>query len=109
MTASTNQAMANLVSYQAILFPSDDRTPHLVALATSPINTSGVPVVAEPFRCGRMPHPEDHQAAGHTAANGESEPLLPQTEAHPHWRHTFADGIGTYNTPYVPNPSLMII
>lgn len=50
--------MANLVSFQAILFPSDDRTPHLVALATSPINTSGVSTVAEPFRCGRMPHPE---------------------------------------------------
>ncbi|GJE84761.1 hypothetical protein PsYK624_008370 [Phanerochaete sordida] len=50
--------MANLVSFQAILFPSDDRNPHLVSLATSPVNTHGVPAVAEPFRCGRMPHPE---------------------------------------------------
>jgi hypothetical protein len=50
--------MENLVSYSAILFPSDDRAPLLVQLATSPLNVSGVAAPAEPFRCARMPHPE---------------------------------------------------
>lgn len=51
--------MQNLTSYQAILFPSDDRSPHLVSLATSPINArNAMSVPPEPLRCGRMPHPE---------------------------------------------------
>ena len=50
--------MDNLTSYQAILFPSDDRAPHLVSLATSPINITAVHAPAEPFRCARIPHPE---------------------------------------------------
>ena len=51
--------MDNLLSYTAIMFPSDDRAPLLVQLATSPVNINGVMgPVAEPFRCGRMPHPE---------------------------------------------------
>ncbi|CAL1702080.1 unnamed protein product [Somion occarium] len=46
-----------MMSYEAIVFPCDDRPPHLVSLMTSPIL---IPLAspAEPFRCGRMPHPE---------------------------------------------------
>jgi hypothetical protein len=50
--------MANLVSYQAILFPFDDRMPHLVSLSTSAIDLSGMHMVSELFRSGRIPHPE---------------------------------------------------
>ncbi|GJE91678.1 hypothetical protein PsYK624_078280 [Phanerochaete sordida] len=57
-TQETAQAMENVVSYHALLLPHDDRLPHLVTLATSPLNVTGVPTIAEPFRCGKTPHPE---------------------------------------------------
>ncbi|EKM52082.1 uncharacterized protein PHACADRAFT_262546 [Phanerochaete carnosa HHB-10118-sp] len=59
--------MDDVVSYQALLFPHDDRLPHLVTLTTSPVDTSGVPTAAKPFRCGKIPHPEvlmDYIAVG---------------------------------------------
>lgn len=49
--------MDQLVSFEALLFPSDGRHPHMVALMTSPASMqdplapySGLPV--------RLPHPE---------------------------------------------------
>ncbi|KAI0079734.1 hypothetical protein K474DRAFT_562300 [Panus rudis PR-1116 ss-1] len=49
--------MDQMTSYDAIVFPCDDRPPHLVPLMTSNIL---IPLAnpAEPFLCGRMPHPE---------------------------------------------------
>lgn len=44
-------------SVDAILFPSDDRPPRLVSLATSPAGTTMINPPA-PYRCGRTPHPE---------------------------------------------------
>lgn len=46
-----------MIAYDAIVFPSDDRPPHLEALMTNPIQ---VPLMnpAQPYLCGRMPHPE---------------------------------------------------
>ena len=46
-----------MTKYEAIVFPCDDRPPHLVQLMTSAIL---IPLTtpAEPFMCGRMPHPE---------------------------------------------------
>ena len=46
----------DMPTFDAILFPADDRTPHVVPLMTS---AHGVPSgQAEPYRCGRVPHPE---------------------------------------------------
>ncbi|KAH9950097.1 hypothetical protein B0H21DRAFT_803411 [Amylocystis lapponica] len=49
--------MDSMQPYDAIVFPADDRPPHLVALMTSalaaPVNNA-----AHPFRANRMPHPE---------------------------------------------------
>jgi len=44
-------------TYNAILFPCDDRPPHLVSLMTTSVT---IPLVnpAEPYRCMKMPHPE---------------------------------------------------
>ena len=50
--------MPNVVSFTALLIPYDDRIPHLVTLPTSPLDTDRASVSAEPFRCGRRPHPE---------------------------------------------------
>ena len=46
-----------MLAFDAILFPADERPPHLVSLMTSPLTTppNNPP---EPYRCGRMPHPE---------------------------------------------------
>jgi len=46
-----------MTKYNAILFPCDDRPPHLVSLMTTTIT---IPLVnpAEPYRCMKMPHPE---------------------------------------------------
>ena len=46
-------------TYDAILFPADDRPPHIVPLMTSPapLGAHGSPP-AEPYRAGRVPHPE---------------------------------------------------
>ncbi|PCH41596.1 hypothetical protein WOLCODRAFT_151645 [Wolfiporia cocos MD-104 SS10] len=49
--------MSQMLSFDAIHFPADDRPPHLVALMTSPL-TAAISNVPEPFRGGRMPHPE---------------------------------------------------
>ncbi|TFY58568.1 hypothetical protein EVJ58_g6347 [Rhodofomes roseus] len=49
--------MDQMLAYDAILFPADERPPHLVSLMTSPLTTP-MPNPPEPFRCGRMPHPE---------------------------------------------------
>ena len=49
--------MDQMLAFDAILFPADERPPHLVSLMTSPLTTppNNPP---EPYRCGRMPHPE---------------------------------------------------
>lgn len=44
--------------FDALVVPSDDRAPHLVALMTTPIDPAAGTVTAEPYRCRRMPHPE---------------------------------------------------
>ncbi|EPS93121.1 hypothetical protein FOMPIDRAFT_1056254 [Fomitopsis schrenkii] len=49
--------MDQMLAFDAILFPADERPPHLVALMTSPF-TNQVGNQPEPHRCGRMPHPE---------------------------------------------------
>ncbi|TCD70457.1 hypothetical protein EIP91_003218 [Steccherinum ochraceum] len=49
--------MDHMTTYDAIVFPCDDRPPHVVPLMTSPL-PAPVPNPAEPYRCGRMPHPE---------------------------------------------------
>ncbi|EPS99992.1 hypothetical protein FOMPIDRAFT_1123452 [Fomitopsis schrenkii] len=49
--------MDQMLAFDAILFPADERPPHLVSLMTSPLTTQ----VSHPpafYRCGRMPHPE---------------------------------------------------
>lgn len=49
--------MDQLVSFEALLFPSDGRNPHMVALMTSPMS---VPDPHAPYSTlpSRMPHPE---------------------------------------------------
>ncbi|KAI0698870.1 hypothetical protein BC835DRAFT_622822 [Cytidiella melzeri] len=47
--------MDQLQPFDALVIPSDDRGPHLVRLMTSPMNLQSTD---EPYRCGRMPHPE---------------------------------------------------
>ena len=49
--------MDQMLAFDAILFPADERPPHLVSLMTSPLTTP-INNPAEPYRCGRMPHPE---------------------------------------------------
>jgi len=49
--------MDQMLAFDAILFPADERPPHLVSLMTSPLATP-INNPPEPFRCGRMPHPE---------------------------------------------------
>ncbi|KZT13107.1 uncharacterized protein LAESUDRAFT_690288 [Laetiporus sulphureus 93-53] len=46
-----------MLPFDAILFPADERPPHLVALMTSPL-TMAISNPPEPYRCGRIPHPE---------------------------------------------------
>ena len=52
--------MDALSYYNALVIPSDNRSPYFTSLTTSQ-NTSepyhGV-VPAEPYRCGKIPHPE---------------------------------------------------
>ncbi|KAI0786449.1 hypothetical protein C8Q75DRAFT_273887 [Abortiporus biennis] len=48
--------MDQMTSYEALVFPSDDRPPHLVALVSTPITP--VPNPPEPYRCARLPHPQ---------------------------------------------------
>ncbi|RDX53022.1 hypothetical protein OH76DRAFT_1399605 [Lentinus brumalis] len=50
----------DMPTFDAILFPADDRPPHVVPLMTSavPARSPGQPRPAEPYRCGRVPHPE---------------------------------------------------
>jgi hypothetical protein len=48
--------MDQLVGFDAILFPSDGRPPHLVQLMTSPMTTPTPATVGTP----RLPHPEVH-------------------------------------------------
>ncbi|KAI0751264.1 hypothetical protein C8Q80DRAFT_1268531 [Daedaleopsis nitida] len=45
-------------TFDAIVFPADDRPPHVVPLMTSPISPPSVGQQLEPYRCGRLPHPE---------------------------------------------------
>lgn len=49
--------MDPMLAFDAVLFPADDRPPHLVALMTSPLSMP-ISNPPEPFRCGRVPHPE---------------------------------------------------
>ena len=44
--------------FDAILFPADDRPPHIVPLMTSAVPLSHPTPNAEPYRAGRAPHPE---------------------------------------------------
>ncbi|KAI0637707.1 hypothetical protein C8Q77DRAFT_1153431 [Trametes polyzona] len=47
---------ARMTTYDAIMFPADDRPPHVVPLMTSGLSLSAPGI--EPYRCGRVPHPE---------------------------------------------------
>lgn len=49
--------MDPMLAFDAVLFPADDRPPHLVALMTSPLSMP-ISNPPEPFRCGRVPYPE---------------------------------------------------
>ncbi|KAI0829350.1 hypothetical protein BC628DRAFT_1417089 [Trametes gibbosa] len=44
-------------TFNAILFPADDRPPQEVLLMTSPLSAPASPSNV-PLRCGRIPHPE---------------------------------------------------
>ena len=48
--------MDSIISYEVLLIPSDDRSPHLASLMTSPLQFTNVKT--ELYRAGRMPHPE---------------------------------------------------
>lgn len=50
----------DMPTFDAILFPADDRPPHVVPLmaSTVPSLAPGQPRPVEPYRCGRVPHPE---------------------------------------------------
>ena len=51
--------MDQIVSFDALVIPSDERAPHIASLMTSPLALSNVPVGhAEVYSSGRMPHPE---------------------------------------------------
>ena len=45
-----------MAAYDAIVFPADDRTPHIVSLMTTTVSFA-TGSSAEPYRCGRAPHP----------------------------------------------------
>jgi len=84
--------MDRMISYDAIVFPCDDRPPHIVPLMTSAL-AGPIPNPAEPYRCGRMPHPEvymDYIAEG----------LGPQS-----WHYQVVDKLDGMNkkfsTPYI--------
>jgi hypothetical protein len=50
-----------MVSYDAILFPADERAPHLISLMTSnatSLSSSGGSSQQLPLPMGRIPHPE---------------------------------------------------
>ncbi|EJF63048.1 hypothetical protein BD309DRAFT_849160 [Dichomitus squalens] len=47
---------SDMSTYDAIVFPADDRPPHVVPLMTTAVSLPTV--YAEPYRCGRAPHPE---------------------------------------------------
>ena len=48
--------MDPMSTYDAIVFPADDRPPHVVPLMTTAVS---LPTgSAEPYRCGRAAHPE---------------------------------------------------
>ena len=51
--------MANLLSYDAILFPTDGRTPHLVTLSASPVTEMDVQT-GQLVLISVLPHPEVH-------------------------------------------------
>lgn len=53
--------MDQLVSFDALVIPSDERAPHIASLMTSPLSLANIPASAsqaEVYRAGRMPHPE---------------------------------------------------
>jgi hypothetical protein len=52
-----SSAMDQLIAFDAILFPSDGRPPHLVALMTSPMSVQMQPASSS-GHLGRLPHPE---------------------------------------------------
>jgi hypothetical protein len=49
--------MAEFIAFDAILFPSDGRPPHLVALLTSPM-TMQMQIASGSNHLARLPHPE---------------------------------------------------
>ncbi len=49
--------MNPLTTLDVLIIPADDRPPHIASLMTSPM-TVILPNPVEPYRCGRMPHPE---------------------------------------------------
>ena len=51
--------MVNLLSYDAILFPADGRTPHLVTLSASPVTEIDVQT-GQLVLMSALPHPEVH-------------------------------------------------
>lgn len=54
-----SRRMDSIVSYEALVVPSDDRAPHLSSLMTSPLSFTDVNArQAEVYRASRMPHPE---------------------------------------------------
>ncbi|KAJ3540999.1 hypothetical protein NM688_g6147 [Phlebia brevispora] len=56
---SLQVSMDSIISYDALVIPSDDRAPHLASLMTSPLAFTNVNArQAEVYRAGRMPHPE---------------------------------------------------
>ena len=52
-------AMAQLIAFDAILFPADGRPPHLVALMTSPMT---IPMQNMTYSHSRLPHPEHYMS-----------------------------------------------
>lgn len=65
--------MEQMLAFDAIVFPADDRPPHLVALMTTALHGhphehghghihghvhGHIHQPSPPYRCGRMPHPE---------------------------------------------------
>ncbi len=48
---------SNMPTFDAIVFPADDRPPHIVPLMISALSLPASSS-AEPYRCGRAPHPE---------------------------------------------------
>jgi hypothetical protein len=52
----------DVASYDAILFPADGRSPHLVRLTTSPVAQID-PKSGQLFLASVMPHPEVHMTS----------------------------------------------